>query len=232
MRLHLSIMRSAIYIFLAAIIFLVVSSYTLIHINRYVYFISSYVSNTQQEIAKKIIESKGAIPALLCKNQLYEQLCAIKFCSFSYQPDKTVCITIKNAKPVLCINNDKVITQNGCIQDRLLFDQNYVAQLPTVQARSLLSKRVIEWLIALPPTIFKNYNLEYNHTHSITLYPKNNCSYAFLVSGQQTLSEHFLQKCSDQLSHHTIGKKDTILYDLRFENYVIIYAQKGGADHG
>ncbi len=171
---------------------------------------------------------------------LRQQFPSIKSIAVDYNASKVLDITIKAAQPVLGLNDQNVLTENGCIVERHLFEKNYIASLNTVNvgdkalAEKQLSESFQEYVRCLPVHFFDQYKVSWLSEREVWLQDKNQKKFSLLCSAEvipnkqmMDYADHIKESLMQRGAFAQQGTRKWIA-DMRFANQIVVFSGKGG----
>jgi hypothetical protein len=151
-----------------------------------------------------------------------------------YNQNSIYC-TIETQKPLLRINEDHILMENGTIFDKNHFDQTLIRRLYTLQVKNAKQEFLANHCKALkqiPSPIFERFKITWiNHT-CIELQDKTAAN-VFIYTDiytcmNTTLINHYEKIKKGITSQHSFAKK-LWRFDVRFKNQIVL-AQKSVGD--
>jgi hypothetical protein len=136
--------------------------------------------------------------------------------------------------PVIQLNSDYMLLENGAIIARNVYDENYCKTLPTLLMNHAVnddSCSIINWLSTIDWNLFYEYELCWINQVCIQLTHKQKRS-CLIARYDQLLTMTMCMQAEQLLATLKYQGRKNIVADLRFEDRIIIYDKKGEHEEG
>lgn len=153
---------------------------------------------------------------------------AIDTVLFRFYPDH-ISIAITPYAPLCVINNEKVITRNGILLEKLFFDDAQCISVPQI----IIPENVNQFVSFMPRLVqslgnyFSFFNPVVIASHRIYLEDKDEEKFAVITTVNTYISEKMVRYCQQikqQLHDRGVFKKnERWLADIRFADHIIVY---------
>lgn len=146
--------------------------------------------------------------------------------------------------PAYLVNNKYVLTNNGLLFEKTVFESSAYAKLPTacVNEQSLHDQATIErvqtCLAGLPNDFFESYEINWCDETCLQLQDKREPNFTIVCEDDYVPGSFVLQKCNaikEQLTQRgafSSKKKKMWVADIRFGDQIIVSAREGGKENG
>jgi hypothetical protein len=166
----------------------------------------------------------------------------IKSFSLSYLPGVTCC-SLKSRKPFCLINDVLVLTDDGILVTKNVFEPLVVAPLRTayVDHVAIQKEHAIcgfqECIAQLPTAILDVYDVMWYDRLHAQLRDKKEKKFSILFDVNTLPNEHILKQCKgikDELVERNLYQQSRRLWfaDIRFAKQIIVFEDKGGSWYG
>lgn len=161
--------------------------------------------------------------------------------SIDYKKTQHPHVCIETAQPIAAINHDYVVTTDGAIVPKQLFNLhgieliNIAMQLDSTQSLSVDSAfgHVLQ---ALPQEVFSAYNIAWQNNFNVWLQNKKQPNFFMLFGQHQLPTQKVVDACSTikNFMIYADEKRDlslkNVVFDTRFENQIVVFEKsKKGA---
>jgi hypothetical protein len=157
--------------------------------------------------------------------------------------------TIQVAKPCCMINQELVFTKNSTVVHKQVFTPLSIQSLPTVFVDEIALQKeqglhgFQQCIAKLPDTLFVEYKVTWMNAMHVRLYDKSQPQFSIVFSTDRLPDTQILTACTaikqDILSRNkNTGEKkrrsnvSNWAADIRFNNQIVLYAEKGDRGHG
>lgn len=198
---------------------------------------------TKKEI-QQFVQPLGQVCAQNVCNQLQEQFLCIKSTSYQLLADNSVQLNIIAYDPCCIVNQSHVLLDNDCIVSKDFFAEVITQNLSCVYmdseeiANYEQTKLLSAFLQKITPEIIENYSIEWRDECMISLTDKQQKKFVIVCQADQAPDASMCIQC-DQVKHELNEKgvfshrtKTNWIADVRFENQIIVRADKGGTGNG
>lgn len=157
--------------------------------------------------------------------------------------------TIHVAKPCCTINHELVFTENHTLLNKQIFTPASIQELPVIFVDEVAIQKeqglhgLQQCIASLPLTLFSDYKVTWMNAMHVRLYDKNEPRFSIVFSADRLPDTRTLAACSSikqdiSSLKKNIDKKRGQLNtnhwaaDIRFNNQIVLYAEKGDRGHG
>ncbi len=151
-----------------------------------------------------------------------------------YRYGSKIVVQVVAMRPLMSINREHIIFENGMIYHHSLFKTCIFDTLPFITASSpglkLLQddSKISLHLAQISPSFFEYYSLEWDNPENLWLHDKKNNNFHIHACGDQVWSDELWHACKQLAETHVpqLIKKGTptqsIIADIRFKNQIVI----------
>lgn len=198
-------------------------------------FHNEIVQYTQQYILNKSFSTRSL-------RELQSQFTVINKIDARYTKPGHLHLTLHVFKPIICINIDDVMLENGGIASKKLFREEILKQLPTItvahheqaEQNETSFSFLKRWIEQTTLDLFERFKVRWiNHT-KVELEPKQHSNFCIITDHTIMPTHDCLSYCDyiqKQLCMQGIGKKmkeKTWGVDIRFKNQFIVHSMHKG----
>lgn len=164
-------------------------------------------------------------------------------------PNHMLQYTIQVAKPCCMINQELVFTKNSTLVHKQVFTSASIQHLPTIFVDEIALQKeqglygFPQCIAKLSQTLFVDYKVTWINAMHVRLYDKNQPEFSIIFSTDRLPDAHILTACTAIKQDILSLKKNTgerkrrsnvsnWAADIRFNNQIVLYAEKGDRGHG
>ena len=189
-----------------------------------------------QEKFKNIIFDEPTIA------QLKSEFIYLKTIQARYIRPGSVEISCKAHKPIVRINDDQVMLENGCVVKKTLFKEEFLQELPAILVAHeeniqspYFSHHVQQWLTDASDELFSQYNVQWINHMNIHLHDKKSPHFSLVTDSSKIPSDrcvahyHTIKNCLLAQSKQKKSKdQKRWRVDIRFKNQFIVQTMHEG----
>ena len=172
---------------------------------------------------------------------LLEQFNVIKAIDFEYAPQGFVC-EVSCFKPIFIMNNIYVVLTNRAVVAPELFQElqlQTIAHITNEQPiADCVAKELYDCITTIDLELKEQFTVTWRHARDVLYCDKINTQYALQARSDQIITPQMIQHYHTVIALHKtrpIKKKNHVglwIIDIRFDNQIILCAQKGGQGYG
>lgn len=158
--------------------------------------------------------------------------------SIAYSPLTYRYVTLHAEKPLLRINQERVLCAQGPLVVSSFYKQAVLKQLPSIEAAGSIDENLSDvrsFAQKLSPVFFERFQITWHSPTKILFQDKQETTLS-LISNVDTIPVQKMLEQSDAIYAQVKNQKKNkkIMMDLRFENQIISYfkSAEGGYAHG
>ncbi len=195
----------------------------------YVHAIDNYLSeSTAQNIEQFVHEQLAKKPSLThMAKALKEQFNYLDTIAIHHKMPGIAYASISSCKPLLRINNELVLTNNGLITDGTIFSESPRVNLKVIDHANINNQ--IEHFIAainnFHPTIWTDYYIEWHDHAAVYLYDSHESNFCILAHAEMLIDQKlltFLSSVKKILNKKKSKNQRGWIADVRFKNQIIV----------
>lgn len=225
---------------------------TLSAVHTFVFCIDDHISCEEKHAIMNFIhELYERDTTYTCDNLLpiRQQFPFIESLHIALLPNHMLHYTIHAAKPCCMVNQELVFTKNSTLVHKQLFTQLSIQGLPTIFVDEIALQKeqglrgLQQCITQLSHTLFVDYKVAWINAMHVRLYDKNQPHFSIVFSTDRLPDTRILTACTSIKQDISSLKKNTgekrgrssishWAADIRFNNQIVLYAEKGDRGHG
>lgn len=218
---------------------------------RYLFITQRYMLSIDAQCSERVRNDINAYANTAFKNiifdthaiaQLKSEFVYLKAIQARYISPGYVEISCKAHAPLICINNDQVMLENGSVVTKTVFNDEVIKDLPSIAVTHedamrtpLFAYHVQQWLSNTPNDLFAQYNIRWiNHTN-IQLEDKKTPKFSLITHSTKVPSDSCFAQYAviknyvlSQNKQKSIKDKKKWSVDVRFKNQFIVQTMHEG----
>ncbi len=173
-------------------------------------------------------------------HQLATECPIIKNITLEYVPQGVVC-SIKCHEPKFIINNSHVVLSNYSVVTPELFSPELLHQISHIKVvdaiDTAVSASLFDCVVERSVPVQEQFALIWHHEWFVLYEDALNSKYSLLARADQTITSSILTQYHAIINSHKNNSKkkkhdSSWIVDIRFDNQIILCAQKGGQGYG
>jgi hypothetical protein len=153
-----------------------------------------------------------------------------------------MCCSFKTRKPFCLVNNNLVLTTDGVLVGKEVFESQVLEGLKTAYVSEIAIQKEYELgafqacMSQLPASVLNGYDLVWHDAITASLRDKEQKNFSIFFNAETLPTLPVLADCNvikkNLIENNLMQQKKSWIADIRFTNQIIVFEDKGGRRYG